>query len=43
MGQELNPVEHLRVQEQRQSFFYIWRLLVYDPSDKMKTVEGQYQ
>ena len=42
-GQELNPEEHLSVQEQNQSNDYIERRSVYDQSDKMKTIEGQYQ
>ena len=37
------PEEHLSVQEQNQSNDYIERRSVYDQSDKMKTIEGQYQ
>ena len=43
IGQELNPEEHLSVWEQNQSNDYIERRSVYDHSDKMKTIEGQYQ
>ena len=43
IGQELNPEEHLSVQEQNQRNDYIERRSVYDQSDKMKTIEGQHQ
>ena len=43
MVHELNPEQHLSVQAQRQSNDYIERRSVYDQSDKMKTIEGQYQ
>ena len=39
----MNPEEHLSVQEQRQNNDQIKRRRVYDQSDKMKTIEGQYQ
>ena len=39
---KFSPV-HLSVQEQNQSNDYIERRIVYDQSDKMKTIEGQYQ
>ena len=39
----MNPEEHLSVQEQNQSNDYIERRSVYDQSDKMKTIEGEYQ
>ena len=43
IGQEMNHEEYLSVQEQNQSNDYIERRSVYDQSDKMKTIEGQYQ
>ena len=42
-SQELNNEEHPSVQEQNQSNDYIERRSVYDQSDKIKTIEGQYQ
>ena len=42
-GQELNTEEHLSVLEQNQCNDYIERRSVYDRSDKMETIEGQYQ
>ena len=39
----MNPEEHLSVQEQNQSNDYIEIRTVYDQSDKMNTIEGQYQ
>ena len=43
IGPRTEPEEHLSVQEQNQSNEYIERRSVYDQSDKMKTIEGQYQ
>ena len=43
IGARTDPVEHLSVEEQNQSNDYIERRIVYDQSDKMKTIEGQYQ
>ena len=43
IGPRTEPWEHLSVQEQNQSNDYIERRSVYDQSDKMKTIEGQYQ
>ena len=44
MVKNIGPrTEHLSVQEQNQSNYYIERRSVYDQSDKMKTIEGQYQ
>ena len=43
MVKSIGPrTEHLSVQEQNQSNDYIERRSVYDQSDKMKTIEGQY-
>ena len=39
----MNPEEHPSVQEKNQSNDYIEIHSVYDQSDKMKTIEGQYQ
>ena len=39
----MNSEEHLSVQEQKQNNDEIERRSVYDQSDKMKTIEGQYQ
>ena len=36
-------MRHLRIQEQKLNSDYIKRRTVCDHSDKMKTIEGQYQ
>ena len=43
IGARTEPEEHLSVQEQMQNNDYIERRSLYDQSDKMKTIGGQYQ
>ena len=43
MIHDLNPKEHLSVQEQEQNNDQIVRRSEYDQADKMKIIEGQYQ
>ena len=43
IGPRTNPEEHLSVQEQKHNNDYIERCSEYDQSDKMETIEGQYQ